>query len=468
MTDDPVGGGNNMGDEPPAHGLGAHDIAIEQAELSRNGGPQRAILAVALIGLVIAVAIGVTTLSSNSAAGGATPEEAVTGALDALAEEDMLGAAEMLLPTERRTLTDPSFQMVTELQRLGVLDASFDPAAVAGIDLEFADVELDVEQVTEDLAIVRLLGGQTSAAFEPTEFPFGPLVLDRISATEIGDATRDVSDIEPTDDGIAVVRRDGRWYISAWYTVAETARRDAGLPLPNPADALVARGEATAEAAVEEMIRSLLAVDLQRVIELLPPDEAEALHAYSPLFLESLAEAEKFARDGLESNDVRIELTRLDLSSTGIDSGRLVAIDAIGVEVESPVVNGRFDVGDGQFHATIVSPDGFGRVELSYVDGCFRTVFTEPNQPEQVEEFCEDDAQDAIDEFVGFGELPDFDIFTSTPRLGILTVEFDGLWYVSPLGTMVSAQVETVAAIDAVKLEELIDWMIEVGEGTEF
>ena len=436
--------------------------------MSNGVGAQRAILAVALLALVVAVAVGVSTLRSNSAAGGATPEEAVTSALDALADEDMLGAAEMLLPAERRTLTDPIFQMITEMQRLGVLAESFDPSAVAGIDLEFIDVQLEVEQVSDDLAIVQLLGGQTSAAFTPEDFPFGRLVLDRTTPSEISDATREVSDIEPTDDGVAVVQRDGRWYLSAWYTVAETARRDAGLPLPDPADALVPRGEATAETAVDAMIRSLIAVDLRRAIELLPPDEAEALHVYAPLFLDALEEAEEFAREGLETNDVSLEVFRLDLSSSDIDGGRLVTIDGIGIEVASPFISGQFEIGDGEFHATIVSPEGFGSVDLAYVDGCFTTVFVEPDQPEQIEEFCEEDAQEAIDEFIGLGELPDFNIFTSSPRLGILAVEFDGLWYVSPLGTMFSAQVETVAAIDATKLEELVDWMIEVGEGTEF
>ena len=70
MTDDSPGGSDSA---EPVGG-----IATDQVEVSNGVGAQRAILAVALLALVVAVAVGVSTLRSNSAAGGATPEEAVT------------------------------------------------------------------------------------------------------------------------------------------------------------------------------------------------------------------------------------------------------------------------------------------------------------------------------------------------------------------------------------------------------
>lgn len=441
------------------------DFFEETITVSSGMSRHRILMGLGLIGLFVAATVGVLTLrSSTSASGGAdNPEEAVRSTLEALGNEDMIGAAEMLLPAERRSLTEPLFEIVEELKRLEILDPGLDMSNVAGIDFDFADVVYEVETLTLDLAVVRLLGGQTSAAFDPAQLPLGRLVLDRIDRADLGQATRDVEQIEPGDDGIAVVRRDGRWYVSLAYSVAEVARRDSGLPLPDPSLALVPRGAATAEDAVESMLRAGIELDARRILELLPPDEAAVVHDYAPLFLADVEAAAARAHKEMKVNEISVELDRLDLSSSPTSRGHLVTIDGFSASVTSPVLDAQLDITESEAHVVSTSPDGWG-TELHFVDGCVATTYSEPGQRPVIEEFCEDDVPAALDEMFGFGELPDFDIFTTPPRVGILAVEVDGDWYVSPLGTLLGAQVDTIAAIDGAKLEALIDWVIDFGE----
>jgi hypothetical protein len=442
-----------------------HDIPEDTITVSRGVNRQRLLMGVGLVGLMIAALVGVMTLRSNTSAsaGGDSPEDAVSSALEALSDEDIIGAAEMLLPTERRSLVEPMLQIVDELKRLEVLDPALGMSDLAGVDLDFTDVQYEVEELTEDLAYVRLVGGQTSAAFDPAALPLGRLVLDYAAPEDLGEATHEITAIEASDDGIAVVRRDGRWYVSLGYSIAEAGRRDADLPLPDPTQALAPRGAISAEGAVESMLRAAVDLDVRRVLELLSPDETEAVHDYASLFLpQAEAEAGR-TRKQMKLDEISVELNRVDLSSKAHGRGRLVTIDGLSATVVSPFVNAEMDITGSEGHILITSPEGFD-AELRYADGCVTTLFHEPGRPPESEKFCEDDVPGALDEFLGVGELPDFDIFATTPDIGVLTVEVDGDWYVSPLGTLFGAQVDTIAAIDGAKLEALIEWVVDFSE----
>ncbi|MDG2113431.1 MAG: hypothetical protein P8N02_12550, partial [Actinomycetota bacterium] len=291
-----------------------HDIPEDTITVSRGVNRQRLLMGVGLVGLMIAALVGVMTLRSNTSAsaGGDSPEDAVSSALEALSDEDIIGAAEMLLPTERRSLVEPMLQIVDELKRLEVLDPALGMSDLAGVDLDFTDVQYEVEELTEDLAYVRLVGGQTSAAFDPAALPLGRLVLDYAAPEDLGEATHEITAIEASDDGIAVVRRDGRWYVSLGYSIAEAGRRDADLPLPDPTQALAPRGAISAEGAVESMLRAAVDLDVRRVLELLSPDETEAVHDYASLFLpQAEAEAGR-TRKQMKLDEISVELNRVD------------------------------------------------------------------------------------------------------------------------------------------------------------
>ena len=430
-------------------------------------GRQRLLLGVGLVGLVVAVGIAVVTIRSNTtAAGGAeSPDAAVSGVLEALSNEDLIGAAELLLPSERRSMTEPSFQIVEELQRLEILDAELDLHNLQGVDFDFADVELEVETISAELSLVRLLGGQASTAINPQSLPLGRLVLDHIDPADLGSATREVEQIQPSDAGIAVLKVDDRWYVSILYSVAEALRRDAGAPIPDPAEALRPRGATSPEAAVDSLLRAALDLDARGVLELLPPDEAAAIHDYAPLFLPELEAAAAEARKEMKINEIAVSLNRLDLSSTPRGDEAIVVIDGFGLVIGSPFFDGAIDIGAGEAHVEFSAPDSLASVELDFVGDCLTTVVREPGQPDQPETFCAGERDTALGGLFGLGDLPDFDIFSHTPELGIVTVEVDGAWFVSPFGTLIGSQVATLAAIDPAKLAALVGWAADLQEG---
>ncbi|MFT5530005.1 MAG: hypothetical protein ACI91O_000012 [Candidatus Poriferisodalaceae bacterium] len=288
------------------------------------------LLGVGLIALLVAaIAAGFALGGSATASGGASsPEEAVDEMIAAIGNEDMISAAELLLPSERETMIEPVMDMIGELQRLEVLDLDRELSAIPGIDLEFENMTYAASPIRDDMTMVSITGGTTTVVITATDAPLGRLVLDRLPAgtldpepvVETGNATEDGN----VEEGIIVVERGGRWFVSLWYTVAEAARTQAGYPLPDLNDRIQARGAESAEAAVEETIQSGLRFDIRRMLELLSPDEAEALQDYAPLFI---ADAEAaFAEAELAGSGVEIGLARIGLESKEHRGGPMVTI----------------------------------------------------------------------------------------------------------------------------------------------
>lgn len=443
----------------------------ESVTVSRRG-LSGLMVGLGLIGLAAALLLAGLNLRSNSASSGAaTPEDAIAAVLDAVANEDIIAFGDSLLPTERATLMIPILEMLDELKRLQVLDPSMDPSDVSGIDFEFDDVAYETTSVTDDLATIRVVGGTATTSLEPTALPIGRLITDRLPDGALGEPTDETTAASGSSDNLlAAVRYDGSWYFSIWYTAAELARVQAGLDVPDLNLRIQARGAVSAEAAVEEMVRASVDLDLRRVLELLAPQEAMALHDYAPLFLGDVERSAEAARRELLDNGATINIGRIDLESTAYRDGRLVTIHGGAVEISTPELNLSLDIDDGSVRAVMEDLNAGATVVFEYADGCFVTTATGPNGQQEVETFCEDDPQTMLDEQFGLdeqfdlGDLPDFNIFTTTPTFGIATVEQDGSWFVSPLGTVFGSQLDTLAAIDAEKLETLVDWFIDQAE----
>jgi hypothetical protein len=448
-------------------------MAVVTVPEETNNGPKRLLLAVGVVGLLVAGVFAALAIggSSSTSAGADTPEDAYQQLFDALANEDLIGAAEILLPAERETLVQPGFNIVDQLKRLEVLDPALDLANIAGVDLEYANVEFATTQLTEDIVGVRILGGTVSSSVDPQALPLGRLILDRLPEGTIPvEIDSSLEAIDPTEDGLVAVRRDGKWYASLWYSVAEAARLDAGLPLPDPADAIRPRGGSSAELAVEEMIRSAIDLDVRRIIELLPPGEADALHDYAPLFLPDAESAARDARRALRDLNIEIDLVSLDLSSVDRGEDKVVLFHGGELLVTSDIADVSIEVSNGSLTAKASIPDADVRIELTVIGDCFEVEIRDfDGEILELERECAGDVDRLIEDMLGgeilVGDLPDFDIFSQRPVLGVFTVERDGQWFVSPLGTMIELQVDVLAAIDVVKLEALIDWFIAQSEG---
>jgi len=451
-------------------------MAVVNVEEEAPDTRRRVLLVVGVLGLFAAGIFAAFAIggSSETSAGAETPQGAYEQLFESLANEDLIGAAEILLPGERDSLIQPWFDMVEQYKRLEVLDPALDLSAVPGIDLEFSDLEFETTQISEDLMSVKLVGGTAVSSVDPMKLPLGPLVLDRLPEGTIPDEIETgIGSVDPLDlnqdNGLVAVRRDGRWYVSLWYTVAEAAREQGGLSLPDPSDRIRPRGESTAELAVEEFVRSSIDLDVRRLIELLPPGEADALHDYAPLFLDDVEAAGRETRNLMGDIGLEIDLVRLDLTSIPRGPDRIVQFNGGEILFTSDYVDVGFDVTDGKVTVDAVIAQDEVRFSLTIVDDCFEFEISDlDGEIQDLQRGCASDVENMIEEFLGqevfVGGLPEFDIFTEQPVIGIYTVERDGQWYVSPLGTLLDTQVEVLAVIDKDKLADLVDWFIVQAE----
>ncbi len=403
-------------------------------------------------GVVLAVNAG------NSTGGSATPEAAVEQLLVSLSNEDLLGAAEVIEPSERATLVDTGVSISEELVRLEVLSPDLDLGELSGLDLRFDDPRLRSVPVLSDVTDVFIDGGSSRALIDVSELPLGKLILDRVPG-DLLSLTDSVSSPISSINPIAVVKRDGRWYVSLWYSVAENARLAANQSIPSAADRPVPIGADSPEGAVERLIREAARLDPRTVIGMLDPEEMAALYDYAPLFV---PQAESAANDALQAAidaDTTWTIDSISLSST-VD-GRLatVSLDAFEGSLTSPDVEGHLSLADGNVEVTWTAPDYTGDTYSSSYkvrDGC--TIF-ETDNPDM------GPALDSCDQagpmgifgpglfgFPGTGLDP-----TSVLDYGIVTREVGGKWFVSPIRTVTTAMLAELRAFSPEDLAATAD-----------
>lgn len=173
-------------------------------------------------------------------------------------------------------------------------------------------MELETEELESDLAVVHATAGFIRGSFDPKAFPIGE-TIGAVDAERAAD-TLDFED-EGVDVFVATVERGGRWYVSLSYTVAEYARRAAGVELAEPGAAVRPEGFPTAQAAAQALIDRLVALDLRGAVATAAPGEGDALARYAPLWLPGVQESVDATRtDGLS---LSIRDTAWDVTETG-------------------------------------------------------------------------------------------------------------------------------------------------------
>ncbi|MDP9401820.1 MAG: hypothetical protein M3P85_00475 [Actinomycetota bacterium] len=369
------------------------------------------------IGVVVALVAGLFGLAAVTSDGGEdSPEAAVQKLVDALENEDVLGALEALVPAERTMLRGRLTELGEQLRRLGIVDERLDLGHVPGADLTVEGLELQAEKLGEDVAVVRAGAGTARLRIKGEELPIGPLLNDLV------DDARTISSPSPADlaeeDAMLVaVRRGGDWFVSLGYTVAELARREGGAPVPKFGRGVAPKGASSPEAAVRELAAAAAAFDVRRAVELAPPGEADALHDYAPLFLPA---AER-AVASLRADGVRAEVPTLDLDVDSAGEGEArVTIKRLGVNVTTE---------DGRF-------------AFDYDGRC--TKATGPDG-EVLPQLCRDDE----DEELPFRRAA-FSYFQLT------VVERGGDWFVSPTGSVLDAVLGSLRALERDELAKVV------------
>ena len=407
-------------DQQPA---AAVPLATDGTASDPDGGSSRGKVLGGIAAAVL-VAIGgyfAFTQLAGADGGSDSPEAAVESLMGAFSDEDLVGVAETVLPGERRTYIDPSLEAIGRLQEWGVLADDLDTSDIAGVDFEIEGLELRTEEVADDVVNVYVSGSMT-AELDGEELPIGEVVESRMDE-DPADLDEPAETAEFSDVLITTVQDDGRWYVSAMYTVAETARAESDLSMP---DGIEPIGADSPEAAVDGFIDAASDLDLEEMVARLDPDEAAALQRYAPLFLDD-AQAE------------------LDAS---IDDADLT----IDIEVEQEVTM-RDDIAIVTFPSFSARVEGDGEVAEVTFDGECTTITAE----DETEEICVEDGSGST---IDFSDTPAGDltaIFEDMEPVGLVVAQHDGEWYVSPIRTYSEAILSVMRAIDGDEFEQIID-----------
>jgi hypothetical protein len=186
---------------------------------------------IAVVALVGAGGFAVSKIVAGDDGGATSPTEVGTSLMDSLGSEDALGVVDLLLPGERETFRQPLIDLVDNLKRLEIVGSSATLDKVGGLDLAFDNVDVETTETNvDDISNIRITANGT-ASIDGDTVPIGGLLIDEAfggDRPELGSEPQG-SDI---DWHLTTVKRDGRWYLSAFYSIAEDARAD-GADIPD-------------------------------------------------------------------------------------------------------------------------------------------------------------------------------------------------------------------------------------------
>ena len=307
--------------------------------------------------LVGAVGFTAVALTGAGTAGAASPEAAVRAFLEATAEEDILGMIDALDPAEVPAARAGSEQGRAEAVDADLLSEGFSLDGLDGFDVAFDQLDLVTETLADGLAVVNVAAGSTTWTFDPATFPLGEQLQeafgDDLAVTTDGADLLDL--VSPAM--LATVERDGRWYVSVSYTLAEYARQSADLAMPDTQ--LTAVGADSPEAAADEFFSNLVSLDLAGALATAAPGEGDALLRYAPLLIDGLADGiASWTADGFD-----LQLSDTSYVVEGDGSRRTLVAERFTIRgtIPEPETYGYFDP---TLPTIIWSADGMGAVVL--------------------------------------------------------------------------------------------------------
>ena len=448
----------------PAH-TGPEPVEVERVEVGaveatadRRRGAVGRIVAAGVAALMVGGGAYLVVSAASAESGAESPEAAFEAAMAAVEAEDVVALAEIMEPSERDTVFEAGFDFVDELVRLEVLDPGVDLSSIEGIDLEFEGFEPRVERPGNGLAHVFVGAGTVSGSIDVAALPLGSLLVDRMTPEQLTFTSSGQDVIEQGTSPLVAVERDGRWYLSLWYTVAENVRLEVGAGLPDLARRPATIGGASPEAAVRQLLDDAIQLDLRRVIGSLDPEEMAVLYDYAPLFLDDADRAANELLTAAADAGWSWEIVDLGLSSE-ID-GELATVRLETMHVRADAANGGvldLQVGRDRFSFELTMIDEFFGREFSMTvdfDGECAVMAVDDGSGTTTEQLC-DGELGAAGGLAGFGDQLD--------AIGAVTRQVDGVWYVSPMRTGLGAIVAAIEQVEPETLQALVDGVVDFG-----
>jgi len=377
---------------------------------------------------------------TKSASGQESPQAAVSALFTSLSNSDPIGLAGQLDPAEASLFTDLNADVLSELKRLDVLGPSASATSLTGTTVSVSGLTFDPaeETINENLHVVKLTGGTVTIATNPDQLPLSDKIkskfADQISQAEPQSQTLNIADAVSSNGGpirIATVQRGGAWYVSLFYSIADNATHQAGLPNPTAADRIPAVGSPSPEAAVDAFVTKVAAGKIEDAIALTAPDEMGVLHDYGKLLIDKVFSSD--VTSGL--TDLGVTVTDASWAVSDVTGGKKVSLASLTVSAQGQT-------------ATITRDPAAGTLTVD-VDG-------------QTQTLDQSTIEDFITQAAGSQDLDPtmLDIikreFQQIIGLGIVTVQVDGQWYVSPVRSLSDIGVSLLKGLQASDVDYLI------------
>jgi hypothetical protein len=216
------------------------------------------------------------------------------------------------------------------------------------------------------------------------------------------------------------------WHPSLMYTAFDSIRRSKEADKPTAADAIKARGSATPEEAVADMVNALGAQDQMRIIELLPPTEWAAAHAYGKVLVNDQTAVDDPYQSTVSFSDMKFE-------TKSVDGGKKLLPTSFKAHNQPGS-----ETGDEPDEVT-VTKKGTDCVRIQLANAgtdethCIDEIEKSFNDNSDVSEAMIDVAKRLA---LKYGEI------------GFIVVQEGGKWYVSPIQTVNDTMLTFVSAIN--------------------
>lgn len=290
--------GAGSGDQGPATAAAPPPPPAPNPVKVRRRLSRRTVILLSVLGtLVVAVAVGAFFFLNALRGGADSPEQAVEKALEALSNEDLVGAFSMVSPHERDAVVRVQDALVKKAEEIDIAGAAGKVApkdsgeggselVFDGIDVSFSGIEPFVTQVSDDVAVVRISSGQIRVNTDPAKTK-GALrsVLDNVPDAKATEQTIEIRDLGPSQSGLSLMatKTDGRWFVNLSMSALEAVNNAEGSARGFVAKPGETGSDSPAEAA-KGLVQALPSQMPASVAPFLAKEEANAMYLYGHLW----------------------------------------------------------------------------------------------------------------------------------------------------------------------------------------
>ena len=405
-------------------------------------------LLVTSVALVVAILAGVGVWffafrDSKGEGGQASPQEAANAMLVSLASKDPVGILDQLDPTEASLFADLNGDVMGELKRLQIFTSGAGDNNMTGTTVTVEGLTYDdkPEQINDHLTIVKLTGGKVTINSDPAKLPLTDKIKsafgDELNKLEPQTETYDIAEYVAKQGKpfrVATVNRDGKWYPSLFYTLADLWAQETKAGNPTAADAIPATGGDSPEATMNALLDAISAGDAEKMIGLLPPDEMGVLHDYGKLILT------KSGYPGATSTGIQFSDPQWEVAD--VSGGKKVMLKSLTVTYEGKKVT---IARDGAAGTLTITQDGQEPMVLSEssIDSLIKQMTGDSTEvPAQALDIIKRE-------------------FKQVLNIGLTMTESGGKWYVSPLRSYVGVFVTLLQGLQP----EDVDYLISLAKG---